>query len=198
MPSHQRRITNEETVEETSMDDDRVKIHFPWNRDDDGGDPVDDTSSCWIRVTQTHTSSFAPEVEDEVLVPFEQGDIHHPYILGGLWNSGDVPPSGLPGGQVVSGMKSNTTTGGGSNEYVMDDTAGNELIRVHGQYDMGSTVDNDETITNHGNHTETVGANHSETIGAAMELTVGAAMSETVSTVEVEEVSGTDGDWFIA
>ena len=187
------------------MDDDRVKIHFPWDRDDDGGDPVDDTSSCWIRVTQTHTSTFIPEVDDEVLVPFEQGDIHHPYILGGLWNSGDVPPSGLPGGQVVSAMKSNTTKGGGANEY-----------------DKDSTVDNDETITNHGNRTETVGsnqtetiganktitvganqtesvgANHSETIGAAMELTVGAVKSETVSNVEVEEVSGTDGDWFIA
>jgi phage protein D len=35
---------------------------------------------------------FLPEVNDEVIVGFEQGDVHHPYILGGLWNGRDAPP----------------------------------------------------------------------------------------------------------
>jgi uncharacterized protein involved in type VI secretion and phage assembly len=35
---------------------------------------------------------FMPEVDDEVLVAFEQGDINHPYIVGFLWNGVDKPP----------------------------------------------------------------------------------------------------------
>ena len=33
-----------------------------------------------------------PEVDDEVIVVFQQGDIRHPYIIGGLWNGKDEPP----------------------------------------------------------------------------------------------------------
>ena len=33
-----------------------------------------------------------PEVNDEVLVAFEHGDIHRPYVIGGVWNGTDAPP----------------------------------------------------------------------------------------------------------
>jgi uncharacterized protein involved in type VI secretion and phage assembly len=35
-----------------------------------------------------------PEVGDEVLVAFEQGDLNQPYVLGGLHNGVDKPPLG--------------------------------------------------------------------------------------------------------
>jgi uncharacterized protein involved in type VI secretion and phage assembly len=35
---------------------------------------------------------FLPEVDDEVLVAFEHGDVRFPYVLGALWNGQDVPP----------------------------------------------------------------------------------------------------------
>lgn len=35
---------------------------------------------------------FRPEVDDEVLVAFEQGSPHRPYVLGALWNKKDPPP----------------------------------------------------------------------------------------------------------
>jgi uncharacterized protein involved in type VI secretion and phage assembly len=36
---------------------------------------------------------FHPEVGDEVLVAFNEGDPQHPYIVGFLWNGNDLPPT---------------------------------------------------------------------------------------------------------
>src|SRR5262249_48593564 len=68
----------------------RVKVKFPW---------LDDTQeSDWARLVQPGARGrrgmfVAPEVNDEVLVAFEQGDINRPYVIGGLWNSQDKPPA---------------------------------------------------------------------------------------------------------
>ena len=100
------------------MDHDQIKIRFPWDRDG----PVDHTGSGWIRVAQMNTSSFVPEVGDEVLVQFEHGDLRQPVVVGSLYNGSDAPPSGLPGGQVVSGMKSNSTQGSSGHVEVEEDS----------------------------------------------------------------------------
>lgn len=67
----------------------RVKVKFPWLSDAD--------ESTWARVATSMAGKergtyFLPEVDDEVLVAFEQGDLRFPYILGGLWNGKDKPP----------------------------------------------------------------------------------------------------------
>jgi uncharacterized protein involved in type VI secretion and phage assembly len=67
----------------------RVKVKFPWLNDTD--------ESHWARIATTmagKTGSFycLPEIDDEVLVAFEQGDPRFPYILGMLWNGKDLPP----------------------------------------------------------------------------------------------------------
>jgi len=40
---------------------------------------------------------FIPEVEDEVLVAFEHGDVNRPIVLGALWNGEAKPPDKNPG-----------------------------------------------------------------------------------------------------
>jgi uncharacterized protein involved in type VI secretion and phage assembly len=35
---------------------------------------------------------FIPEVNDEVLVAFDRGDVRFPYVLGSLWNGKDPSP----------------------------------------------------------------------------------------------------------
>ncbi len=68
----------------------RVKVKFPWLNDQD--------ESYWARMTSLMAGKerglyFLPEVDDEVLVLFEQGDLRFPYIIGGLWNGKDTPPT---------------------------------------------------------------------------------------------------------
>jgi uncharacterized protein involved in type VI secretion and phage assembly len=67
----------------------RVKVKLPWL--------PDDTESDWSRVLTFMAGNgrggvFLPEVEDEVLVAFEHGDVRFPYVLGGLYNGKDAPP----------------------------------------------------------------------------------------------------------
>jgi phage protein D len=69
----------------------RVKVKYPWLSPDHASD--------WARVVAAGAGAqrgleFLPEVNDEVLVGFEHGDINHPYVLGGLWNGLDAPPAG--------------------------------------------------------------------------------------------------------
>jgi uncharacterized protein involved in type VI secretion and phage assembly len=67
----------------------RVRVKFPWFSDDD--------ESQWARIAtfmagKNRGALFLPEVDDEVLVAFEHGDMRRPYIIGALWNGVDTPP----------------------------------------------------------------------------------------------------------
>ena len=46
----------------------------------------------------------------------------------------------------------------------MDDTAGKEKITIHGQYDMNTTIEHDQTDTIKNNRKITVDGTHTETI----------------------------------
>lgn len=64
-----------------------VRLKFPW---------LDDTYvTDWVRTVQWGGNGgggvFSPEVNDEVLVGFEQGLLDSPYVIGGLYNGVDKP-----------------------------------------------------------------------------------------------------------
>jgi uncharacterized protein involved in type VI secretion and phage assembly len=68
-----------------------VKLTFPWLSDDYVSD--------WARTVQLGAGKnrgwfVLPEVGDEVLVAFEQGDFSRPTVLGGLYNGIDTMRSG--------------------------------------------------------------------------------------------------------
>lgn len=78
----------------------RVRVRYPWL----SGEHTSD----WARLVVTGAGDnrgieFLPEVNDEVLVGFEMGDIGLPYILGGLWNGCDAPPQ--KNGDIIAGGK---------------------------------------------------------------------------------------------
>src|SRR6185369_13384756 len=139
----------------------RVKVQFHWDR----YGKKDENSSCWIRVSQMWAgkgwgSVSTPRIGHEVIVDFLEGDPDQPIILGSVHNAENKPPHG----GVVSGLKSNTHKGRGSNEMTMDDTAGKEKITIHGQYDMSTKVEHDQTNTVDNDFTETIKNNASITI----------------------------------
>lgn len=58
----------------------------------------------WARVVAPFAGNdrgmfFLPDVDDEVLVVFMNGDARHPLILGGLWNGSAPPPADLANGE---------------------------------------------------------------------------------------------------
>lgn len=61
---------------------------------------TEEHESNWARVIGTGAGpergfDCLPEIDDEVLVAFEHGDIHRPYVLGGVWNGQDAPPESV-------------------------------------------------------------------------------------------------------
>ena len=66
----------------------RVQLRLPWLP---GYSP-------WARISaqmagQNSGSFFVPQIGDEVMVAFHQGDVREPYILGTCWNTSDKPPA---------------------------------------------------------------------------------------------------------
>ncbi|NBO63654.1 MAG: hypothetical protein EBU88_02165, partial [Acidobacteria bacterium] len=114
-----------------------------------------------------------PRIGQEVVVDFVEGDPDQPLITGRVYNGEQMPPFDLPAGGVVSGIKSKSHKATGYNEFSMDDTAGKEMITVHGQFDMQSTIEHDQTLVVHNNRTDTIDVDDTESVGNDQKQTVG-------------------------
>jgi uncharacterized protein involved in type VI secretion and phage assembly len=101
----------------------RVRVKFPWLSDDN--------ESWWARMAVPMAgpgrgSYFLPEVDDEVLVAFEHGDVRSPYVVGALWNGKDAPPTNNSDGQ--NNLRLIHSRSG--HLVRLDDTNGDEKIEV--------------------------------------------------------------------
>lgn len=106
----------------------RVKVKFPWLSDQDESD--------WARMVTPGGGpqrglQFVPEVNDEVMVGFEQGDIQCAYVLGGLWNGQDAPPK--KSDQLLSSdgkVQERLIRSRSGHVITLDDTEGAEKVSV--------------------------------------------------------------------
>ncbi len=105
----------------------RVKVKYAWLGDD--------IESDWARIAAPMAGAergfyYLPEVNDEVLIAFEHGDVHHPYIVGALWNSKDKPPGSSQ--EVIGDGKVNQRIlkSRSGHEVILDDTDGEEKITI--------------------------------------------------------------------
>ena len=73
----------------------RIKVKLPWSPDAAGA-----ACELWARLAtlmagDNRGSWFIPDVDDEVLVAFEHGDLRRPVVVGFLWD-GSKPPAEDP------------------------------------------------------------------------------------------------------
>jgi phage protein D len=135
----------------------RVRVRYPWL-----------SATCvsgWARVITPGGGGgrglqFIPEVDDEVLVGFEQGDMNHPYVLGGLWNGSDAPArSGSISGNRVRQRVIRSRTGhtimlddsddGGS--ITIEDSRGNKIALDTSSNALNITTQGDITLASDAN-----------------------------------------------
>ncbi|MEH2278813.1 MAG: VgrG-related protein [Nostoc sp.] len=83
----------------------RVTVKFPTL--------TQEHKSNWARVVAVGAGrnrgfDCLPEINDEVLVGFEHGDIHRPFVIGGLWNGKDAPPEDVDDSVTEYGVRLRT------------------------------------------------------------------------------------------
>jgi phage protein D/phage baseplate assembly protein gpV len=132
-------VTNNKDPEDRG----RVKVKFPWLSED--------AESNWARVVGAGAGSqrgfyCLPEINDEVLVIFEHGDINWPYVLGGLWNGQDAPP--LPASQALDNgqVRQRTfTTRAGHKLTFTDENSAGVVLQTAGGHSL-TLADDDKKI----------------------------------------------------
>ena len=175
----------------------RVKVKFPWLTSDHASD--------WARVVAVGAGSergieFLPEVNDEVLVGFELGDIRFPYVLGGLWSGQAVPPKST-GDAVSSGQVQlrvirsraghvitlDDTDGGGGISIV--DKSGNKIVIDSGSDKVTISTQGDVEVTAQGSMSLAAQGNLKLHAQGQVELSgTGVTVDGGASTVDVKGV----------
>ncbi|MFT4216070.1 MAG: VgrG-related protein [Micropruina sp.] len=149
----------------------RVRLTFPWLSDDYVSD--------WARTVQAGAGKdrggeFLPEVGDEVLVAFEQGDVNRPVVLGGLFNGVDTMPRGpvdlIDGGTGQVNRRSLVSRKGHRLDLL--DASGNEGIRA------ATTDDKLTLVMDHGGTTITVHADGKVKIEGTQGITIDSASAD--------------------
>ena len=123
----------------------RVKCQFHWDR----YSKADETSSCWIRVSQGWAGKnwgmiALPRIGQEVIVEFLEGNPDQPIITGRVYNGDNQPPYALPDEKTKSTVKSLSSKGGGGfNEIRFEDKKDSEQLFIHAEKDQDIRVKND-------------------------------------------------------
>lgn len=134
----------------------RVRVKFPTLSSDD--------ESAWARIVAPMAGDdrgffYLPEVDDEVLCGFENGDIHRPYVLGALWNGKDKTPistgdavgaDGKVNKRVLKSRSGHIITlddsSGGEEITIVDKTGNNKIVMHSPDNSMQIKVDGDFTV----------------------------------------------------
>ena len=105
----------------------RVRVSFPWLADSYSKETTSDGSeskvqSTWARITTMMSggdmgSFWLPEVDDEVMVQFEEGDFSRPIVMGSLWNGDAKSPGKITFSPDNKEAEVPNSSQGGKNDY---------------------------------------------------------------------------------
>ena len=127
----------------------RIKVQFHWDREG----TKNEQTTCWIRCMQNIAGPqwgmiYIPRVGQEVVVQFEEGDPDRPLVTGVVYNADNMPPYTLPTNKTMTGVKTDKSTGGGGfHEFVMEDKANEEYIRMQSERDYTEIIKNNADIS---------------------------------------------------
>lgn len=176
----------------------RIKVHFYWDR----VGKMDDTCSCWIRVSQTGAlgNIINPRVGDEVLIDFVNGNPDRPIMIGRVYNEGNMPTYALPDNKTRSVWRTKTykrtsgvgygeaigldTKQPGVNELRFEDKTGEEELFIHAEKDMNTRVRRYETHHVGGDQTINIGYHRVEEVGKNETIKIGVDRTEEVGSNE--------------
>lgn len=163
-------VTDNQDTEEQG----RIKIKFPWMGDEAG--------EAWARLATLMGGGdrgivFYPEVDDEVLVAFEQGNINYPYIIGALWNGVDKPPEKNSEGE--NNIKLIKTRSG--HVIKLDDTDGSEKIEI-----IDKTEENKISFDSASNKISIVCAGDIELLASDGKIIIDATEIEIKSSIKIK------------
>ncbi|MBI9043735.1 MAG: VgrG-related protein [Anaerolineaceae bacterium] len=132
---HLNKINGVVPAKVTSLDDPeklgRLQVSYPWLPKYKNSD----LGSNWARLAiqgggKERGIYFSPEIDDEVLVAFEHGDMNFPYIVGVLWNKKNKPLEGT-GPVLANGVVEQRVLRSGSGHLiVLNDKKGEEQIII--------------------------------------------------------------------
>ncbi len=192
----------------------RIMVEFYWDRKK--------KQSCRIRVAEVWASKkwggqFIPRVGMEVVVEFLEGDPDRPLVTGAVYNGDNKHPYDLPANKTQSGLKSDSSKGGGGyNQVMFEDKKFGEEINLHAQKDYKLTIldtevreigqmftrqtagpnsrkttllqgDDDLTIAT-GNQNVTIAMNQTSTYGMSHSLTVGMSETNTIGMAQTNTI----------
>jgi uncharacterized protein involved in type VI secretion and phage assembly len=179
----------------------RVLVTLPWSPDLDNS-----RYEAWARLAtfmggNNRGSWFIPDVNDEVLIGFEAGDVRRPYVIGALWNGRDNPPESMDGaGQNLrkvlrsrNGVKVTLDDADGREQLILE-TPGGQRVTLKdgpGAVEIVDSNGNSVRLETSGitvTATAKVTINASQVEVSAGMVTVNAAMSKFSGVVQADTV----------
>jgi uncharacterized protein involved in type VI secretion and phage assembly len=155
----------------------RVKVKLISTPDNDGNG-----YELWARLAVLMAGNnrgtwFIPDVNDEVLLMFEDGDARRPYVIGALWNGSDTPPDSMDGAgnnyrkvlRSRNGLKLTMDDTDGQEQFIVETPGGQKITLKDGPGSVEIADSNGNSLK-----LETSGI----TVTAAAKMTINASTVE--------------------
>jgi uncharacterized protein involved in type VI secretion and phage assembly len=114
----------------------RIQVNYPW---------LSGPEERWVSVAAPMAGGdrgmfFMPEVDDEVILAFDQGQWDHPYVIGFLWNPIQRPPSQDERQRMIRSKNGHTIrfvdstpVAGNMGALIVEDAHGNTITMTNGR-----------------------------------------------------------------